>query len=600
MAILEKGTAYKPPLRKGAGLRDFGKGMLNLVTSPLNTLGIDVYNPTMETPGGEQFENIGGALGKIAGDVGLGLATSGLSSMFQPSEIKKYGGTIYGKKGKKYFALGGTLDTPITTNPVPNKAIVIKSKVPKVINGEPTVNMVDHYDTLVGQDYGSWGENLQGVNVPAALPTNPDGSINFKAIKKVSHYKEGGLLTEYEGNTHENGGIPISETDEVEDKENSFDMKDGNKYIFSNSIIIPDKKHTFAQGAKRIANKYKLRDGDAMAKVAQQRELEQLSQKQEFTKEMMKTPEQRMMEQLQQQPQQFDEGGYLNTMFRNGGRIQHGGTGSSVVFPQQKIEVPANDYWIPEVTFGELYNNNITPMKSKGFSTTNKLQQIDVLKSRPGIDKKDTSTNNGYKPAYGVPMVGYAAQALSNLPALFNKPAKVNFQRVNPETIDLSPQREEARRMRNLQIAMSQKQAGQMDNAGQAGAYANAAVSGILGDYGNSFNQSIGAEKTANVGIRNQAQAQNAQIQMQEQIARQQETDAIRSGKQQAIMNMGQALAGAGQTYQQMGQEGSYLNAMSVANPDYGLEFLGGNFWTPQTINPYRKHKCGGKIRRKA
>ncbi len=50
-------------------------------------------------------------------------------------------------------------------------------------------------------------------------------------------YQAGGNLTEYNGNTHEAGGIPLGNTNnEVEDGEIRWDTPDGESYIFSNRI----------------------------------------------------------------------------------------------------------------------------------------------------------------------------------------------------------------------------------------------------------------------------------------------------------------------------------------------------------------------------
>jgi len=623
MAVLQRNTSYTKAPPKGTFMSNLGKVGLNSALAPIEAMtGNNFYNP--EVSGGWQGAmKVTDTLGKVANTAGMAV-------------------------------LGG----------------MTGGLAPAVLGG-------------IGKAVGSALPSDQPQDLVQPSPMDNSGTYIAKYGGKI--------LTEYEGLKHEFGGIPIDATNEVEDKENSFDMKDGSKYIFSNSINMPDKKYTFAKGAKRIANKYKLREGDAMAKTAQQRELEQLSQKQEFVKEVMKTPAQRMQEQMQQQfamggyfrsggeipptqpeidtklinasksqpnnvpitsgvrflpngdimpynalkepqytpptpkeiakimaeaeaqakiqsqyaqkkyggnivpstnddyiPMQnsYDDGGYLNTMFDDGGKYKF----KPFYNPGQDIgELPRPD--MPTMNMRGLQSNPLAVLQ-KGTTPTYKQSMVTAA-------TKANTPASGYKPAYGVPMAGYGIQALSNLPALFAKPNKVKFDRITPETIDLSSQRDEARRNRNLQIAMAQRQASQMDNAGQAGAYANATTSGIMGNYGDAFNQSMLQQNTTNVDIRNKAKVQNAETQMREAMVNQQELNNIREGKQQAIMNMGQAIAGAGQTYQQMGQEGNYLSAMSAANPDYGLGFSGGNFWTPQTITPYRKRKLGGKIRRK-
>jgi hypothetical protein len=257
--------------------------------------GKNVYNPEM-SGGWEKAMGVTDKLGKVANAGGmavLGAMTGGaapailgglgkavgsvlpsdqpqvdpnaMQDLVPPSpidvtgaSISKYGGKIYGKKGKRYFALGGEI------NPVPNAYTTNRSMKPLIINGENTGRFVPQLDKLPFQDSGYWGKNLQGINVPPPLPLNTTGNVDFNAINQQSilplnppplqRRNGGSLLTEYQGFKHEQGGVPISNSDEVEDGENSFNTKDGNKYIFSDSIIIPGAKKTFAQGGKRIAS----------------------------------------------------------------------------------------------------------------------------------------------------------------------------------------------------------------------------------------------------------------------------------------------------------------------------------------------------------
>ena len=86
-----------------------------------------------------------------------------------------------------------------------------------------------------------------------------------------------GNLTEYKGNGHEQGGIPLGQDTEVEGGETSID-----DYVFSDRIMFePKKKITYADESKRINNRYKKRKGDKYAEEGKLRELEALKVSQE-------------------------------------------------------------------------------------------------------------------------------------------------------------------------------------------------------------------------------------------------------------------------------------------------------------------------------
>jgi len=89
-----------------------------------------------------------------------------------------------------------------------------------------------------------------------------------------------GNLTEYNGNGHEQGGLPLGQDIEVEDGETNFD-----DYVFSDRIMYdPKKKISFADESKRINKKYDKRKGDKYAEEAKERELSTLRDAQELLK----------------------------------------------------------------------------------------------------------------------------------------------------------------------------------------------------------------------------------------------------------------------------------------------------------------------------
>lgn len=86
----------------------------------------------------------------------------------------------------------------------------------------------------------------------------------------------GNQLSEFEGATHEEGGIKLTNNAEVEDGEVKW--KD---YIFSDRLTLGKDKKTFAQRAKSIKSKYKGRENDSMANEAMEIELNRLMQENE-------------------------------------------------------------------------------------------------------------------------------------------------------------------------------------------------------------------------------------------------------------------------------------------------------------------------------
>ena len=202
---------------------------------------------------------------------------------------------------------------------------------------------------------------------------------------------------------------------------------------------------------------------------------------------------------------------------------------------------------------------------------------------------KSQVLGGNYTPNYTIPMLGYAAQALSNIPLLTTKASNVKYDRITPEKVDLSLQRTSAKTSRNNALAIARRNA--TLNPEAYGSTMGAMTADIFGQYGNTINNSFLNEATTNAQIVNEARARNAAIQMQEAEANQRETDAVRSAKLQGYSNLGQVAAAAGNTYQGMTNDANMLNLLSMSNPDYVLEWL--------NRQPYIKRKrCyGGKIR---
>ena len=319
-------------------------------------------------------------------------------------------------------------------------------------------------------------------------------------------------LTNYlNGNTHEQnslGGVPVDAMGNpspqnpvglVEQGEVGYKLpNDETGYIFSNRLKIPGSKTTFADEAKKIVNKYKNRLGekldrpDKLAKEALDAKMAELKQAQEIIKQ-----EESDTEVIKKY------GGYLKKLVE-GGMLdlpQHGG--------------------------GNQLGYGFDPETGKFIENPNELEGF-----YKGIDLKGSYT-------------GYAAQAATRIPQLFTKAEGVNYDRVTPETIDLSKERAGLETSRNQQLGFLKRQAGLGDSPGQVLNYLSSAVPSVYNQFDTAYGQSIGREEAANVGILNQAKAQNAQIQMAETEARARERDAVRSIRDQSLADLGKIGLGA-------------------------------------------------------
>lgn len=106
-------------------------------------------------------------------------------------------------------------------------------------------------------------------------------------LKGFTQYEMGGNLTQYQGNSHEQGGIPIGQKNEVETGEtrgpkNSPTTKD---YIYSDTLKVG--KKTYADLSKAIEKKYSRRENDRMSAEQKELELSNLMNSQEEHRERM-------------------------------------------------------------------------------------------------------------------------------------------------------------------------------------------------------------------------------------------------------------------------------------------------------------------------
>ena len=419
---------------------------------------------------------------------------------------------------------------------------------------------------------GEWAEKASGIlspiagvagQVALAAATGGTGNAALSAAKAVGPeiFPNGGLRT-FEGNTHEQGGIKLG-NDEVEDSETMVNLSPDSDYIFSDRIIVPDTKQSFAAKSKRISKKYSLRPNDPYGKKSEELELKRLANEQELVKSKSKSLTTN-----------------ANHMAMGGKRYVNGGPFEFV----PKVVDPlfqSNVSGIEDYKFGEEFNKLYNPslIESKVIPLTSS--------SEIGVNEFDYgSSTEPSKSNFLIPALGYAAQAATNIPALLTKPETINSARVKFGKLNLAEQRNEARRSRNLALATA-KGIGANDT-GQMMNYLSGSTAALNSAYGNQFNQSLLAEQEANLETNMREQLANSEIERYDEQINAQERDAARSLRMNALQNIGTIAAMTGKDYLSMQQTDDYLSALSVANPDYGL----------RGRTPYRKRAYGGTRKR--
>ena len=130
------------------------------------------------------------------------------------------------------------------------------------------------------QEYATFEENFKHMYAQGGRM----GAMGPMDVGNI-YYANGGMLNEYNGYSHEEGGIPIGPNAEVEGGETSIKMGMGgpkdSTYIFSHQLIVPGKKYTYADGSKKIDSKYGRRTNDKLSDESKRRELNKLMESQE-------------------------------------------------------------------------------------------------------------------------------------------------------------------------------------------------------------------------------------------------------------------------------------------------------------------------------
>ncbi len=152
------------------------------------------------------------------------------------------------------------------------------------------------------EDYQKQQQDYINQQIQAGLATDQQSTINpLSGLQSVSGFAyggsmrgrnycaEGGELTQYEGLTHEQGGLPLGQTNEVETGETRGpnDMMSVKDYIYSDRLKVPGKKYTFAKASKMIESKLSKRDNDKMSDETREKMLSELMQNQESVRQRM-------------------------------------------------------------------------------------------------------------------------------------------------------------------------------------------------------------------------------------------------------------------------------------------------------------------------
>jgi len=351
----------------------------------------------------------------------------------------------------------------------------------------------------------------------------------------------------YYGNTHDDvgGGIFVDEQGKEVPKENAFaevegggkdkkgnylpgeeliTTKSGTAFILSNSseLIDPETGDTFAQGyrgKKKKLSKYKnsLYKNDPLTKNSIELSEEKL--KQEFIKRNEKQKE------LKGKGIQTKD----NLVYANDGVLLN-------LFLPRNTKVGGNS----------LKENKALGVQGFGQDTIGK----------PTVDFKDVNvteeeeiTPDPYTRSFLPQAIGYGVQALANLPGLFTKPETVKYDRVTPETVDLTAQRTSIDRDRDLQIALARRAGGNSNNMAQTMNFLAGANQGIFRETGARKGESFMNQENINAEIRNKAGMFNAELSQREADANSAERDAARGIKMQSLSNIGTIAALTGKSY---------------------------------------------------
>lgn len=468
----------------------------------------------------------------------------------------------------------------------------------------------------------SYLQNNQGGQQMAQLPAQGLGSQSLS-------FAGGGDMINFEGASHEQGGIQLSPQVEVEGGETMID-----DYIYSDRIKPKGSKKTYADLSKSINDKYKMRTGDKLADDARKKELTTLRDEQEIDPAILKLrektqakdfagggPTQELLSLLGNYENMIGPGSrnlsgseISNFALARSGQNQQSSSNNVQGSPSQgnittgtggRGSIVNNDSTIPidpsksSPAMYAAYKGQGQPQQAQqgpiDFNAGNNFPYTDAntglvnnapqggMRGQNTYEPLPTNQNLGsYIPGALMQSIGPAAQLAGTL---IGGPDKTEFDRVNPQYVNPQESINTAERQgalasanMNRSVAQGSRTAGQLMGNTVAG---NASI-------GNNMANTVGGLRqnaaNTNVGIYNQANSQNAGIQQQEYIANEQNKASYRQSIYGGLTDLGNNAAGVNRDMRmdnaQELQNNRLLNTLNTAgfnymvNPDNSLSYI--------------------------
>lgn len=424
------------------------------------------------------------------------------------------------------------------------------------------------------------------------------------------YYAMGGNLTEYQGETHENGGIQIA-NNEVETGETRGPSETPmENYIYSDRLKVPGKKYTFAKASKFIENKYSKRDGDKLSDEQKERELLNLMNTQEDIRQKMITSvykkafggeldsltlngskdtinrDKSNTYPVYQLINGVPSKGYVNTDLNSFNKLDRSGLNmiNSVGLqsvPQSELDsmkgtanyykpynnidsninknsvIPQSQYRITQDKSGNKYYwKGVVPItESEYLNSNNKFANGGTLDEINDINKQyqggqyDVLNRNLYNPSANYNNLNAAGNFLGSGYDIYRGlkgPDKVNYDRVNPDLVDYSASRDLVRK--DIQTGFANT-ANNLKGVNSPAQYLNL-ITQVAANRDQSIADNVTKSKEGEINmnsqIRNQSKYANAQIQKAEADARMQEKDVASNTLSTGLYNAGSAIAQLG------------------------------------------------------
>lgn len=371
----------------------------------------------------------------------------------------------------------------------------------------------------LGSTLGSIGGMALGSIIAPGIGTTIGGMLGGKAGNFVQNqFENGGKLIHAKGLEHSEGGIQLSNNNEIENGETVI-----NDFVFSNNLLY-NKKQTFADKSKSIDKKY-FRDNDKIDAMGKKLELEQLANQQENMKKSMIMSE-------------------LSSKYINGGKLKKkyiwgGGINPNHPMSEDRATIELRKKYeglVPMTPIGISTNLN-SESAGKVLELAGKIQEVPLITSN--ITDPKTMDVFSNKPNYGNILPQLAGDAF-NITQGLKGGDDVNFQRINPYLA--SPKSAIASMNNATSTSFNSAKNAIRNNATSSGEYL-AQMNSLAG--AESLKRGFGVAgikaeyDKINTGIMNQTSSQNAGTQMQEADARQRETDSARSAVSKGLSDMG-------------------------------------------------------------